>query len=96
MDSNLLQRLLRGSKAENIKFLGDQPTGSPEFTVAKAALEHRIQKALIWPNWILALATIGALLITIYQIYNLERKVNDLELKMRQSISASSSGSDKL
>lgn len=87
MSDNLLLRQLKASKRENINFLGNQPTGSPEFIVAKVALDHRLQKDLIRPTWVLAIATIATLIITMLQMYRIEQRVNGIESKLNEVLS---------
>lgn len=94
MDENQLQRNLKEPMKDLIKFLGDQGTDQPEFAVAKIALEHRMQKRLIRPTWILALATIGALFITIIQMARIENKVNFLESELQRALSSTGSVMD--
>lgn len=89
MDSNLLQRQLKASKSENIAHLGNQPTGSPEFIMSKIALDYRLQKELIRPTWILALATIVTLAITLLQIYRIEQRINRIEFELNKALNTS-------
>jgi len=91
MNPNLLQRQLKASKNENIEFLGNQPTGSPEFIMAKIALDHKLQTELLRPTWILAIATIATLGVTLFQMYNLEQRLNQIESKIINDVSSSGS-----
>lgn len=95
MDENQLQRNLKESMRDLIKFLGDQGTTQPEFTVAKIALEHRMQKRLIRPTWVLTLATIGTLIIAIIQMMRLEDRVNNVENELQKVMANTGSVVDK-
>lgn len=59
--------------------------------MAKIALNHRLQIELIRPTWILAIATIAALGLTLFQMYNLDQRVSQIESKIQNSINASGS-----
>jgi len=88
MNDNQLQRNLKEPEEDLIKFLGNQGTTQPEFTVAKIALEHRMQKKLIRPTWILAVATIltliATLCITFYQKQTVDDQIQSLRGEIQQ------------
>ena len=88
MSENQLQRDLKKSMSDLIKFLGNQPTNSPEHVIAKIALEHRMQKKLIRPTWILAGATIltllATLIITFYQKQLVDEQIQSLNEEVQQ------------
>lgn len=66
MDENQLQRNLKEPMKNLIKILGDQGTKQPEFTVAKIALEHRMQLKTVQSTWILAILSI---VVSLYSLW---------------------------
>lgn len=65
MDENQLQRNLKEPIKNLIKILGDHGTKQPEFTVAKIALEHRMQLKTVQSTWTLAILSITVSIISL-------------------------------